>query len=549
MFIRTKRRGDKTYLQIVENHRDGKKVVQTVRATLGRLDVLQQSDQLDSLLRSGLRFSQKLLILDAHEKGKCTQTSTKRTGAVLLFEKIWRECNIDTVLKTYLQKRRFTFPIERVIFATVLSRLINPGSDRATLRWVDRYAISGMEKIKLQHCYRAMGWLGEPVKGELKRKFGKNSVEVYRKDIIEETLFSLRHDLFTQMEIVFFDTTSLYFEGDGGESIGQRGNSKDHRPDLKQMVAGVVLDDKGNPICSELLPGNTADVKTLIPVARRLKERFGVSTVCIVADRGMVSKDTITDLESLGWQYILGARMRRVKEVSDEVLTKGGRYKQVNPPRKVSTDPAPLKVKQVIINDKRYIICHNEDEARKDRNTRETITSSLQRQLKKGDKSLVGNKGFRRYLKSKGGAFEIDKEKVDYEKRFDGKYVLITNTQISSEDVALKYKQLWMVEAIFRTMKSTLETRPIFHHCDDTIRGHVFCSYLALLLRKKLQDRLEEKNYSFEWEHIIQDIDQIEEVNVIHNNKKFVIRTEASGVAGKVFQALGVALPPVLRTV
>jgi transposase len=349
------------------------------------------------------------------------------------------------------------------------------------------------------------------------------------------------------MELVFFDTTTLYFEGEGGGSIGQRGNSKDHRPDLKQVVVGVVLDNHGNPICSEFLPGNTTDVTTLIPVAQRLKERFGVERICIVADRGMISASTINDLESMGWEYILGARMRLVKEVRDEVLSRGGRFREVYGKRQKSTDPAPLKVKEVKVGDTRYIICHNEEEAQKSQYDRSAIIESLQQQLKQGDKSLVGNKGFRRYLKSVGKTFEIDEEKVAYDQRFDGKYVLRTNTRMSTEDVALKYKQLWTVETIFRTMKSTLETRPIFHHCDDTIRGHVFCSFLALVLRKKLQDRLAEKGLNFEWAHIVRDVDSIEEVGVVHNNQRFTIRTEAKGVAGKVFQAVGIALPPVLR--
>ena len=377
--------------------------------------------------------------------------------------------------------------------------------------------------------------------------FGKVSVHLYNKDLIEESLFSLRRDLFTQMDLVFFDTTSLYFEGRGGESIGQNGKSKDHRPDLKQMVVGIVLDDTGNPICSELLPGNTADVKTLEPLVKRLNERFGIHNICIVADRGMISHTTINDLEKQGWYYILGARMRRVNEVRDTVLSRGGRFQEVYPGRKKSSDPAPLKVKQVMVDDRRYIVCHNEEESRKDAYDREAILHSLREKLKQGDKSLVGNKGYRRYLKCKDNSFTIDEEKIKSEERFDGKWVLRTNTDIGTTDVALKYKQLWMVEDIFRTMKSTLETRPVYHHCDDTIRGHVFCSFLALVLRKNLQDRIERKGCKFEWADIVRDVDSIEEVAVTHRDKNFIIRTEVKGVAGKVFQAVSVCLPPVLR--
>ncbi len=549
LFIRSKKRGDRTYLQIVENYREGTKVKQRIRASLGRLDILQQSGQLDALLRSGLRFSQNLTVLDAHSKGECTTTHTHRIGFVILLEKLWKECSIGSVINSVLINRRFKYSVERVIFCTVLSRLINPGSDRGTLHWLKNYSIHGAEKIGLHHFYRTMGWLGKNLNQEKKKRaFGKNSVALCRKDLIEESLFSLRRDLFSEIELVFFDTTTLYFEGEGGSELGQRGNSKDHRPDLNQMVVGMVIDNNGNPVCSELLPGNTADVTTLIPVAKRLKERFGIERVCIVADRGMVSESTRSKLEELEWQYILGARLHRVKEIRESVLSSGGRYHEVHGSRDKLSDPAPLKVKEVFVNSNRYIICLNDDEARKERHARETIVETLAKKLKIGDKSLVGNKGFRRYIKSSGKRhFEIDKKKIANEKRFDGKYVLITNTDMKTSDVALKYKQLWMVESIFRTMKSTLDTRPIFHHSNDTIRGHVFCSFLALVIRKKLQDKLNERGFKFEWQHIVEDVDKIEEVAVVHNNQKFVIRTEVEGVAGKVLQAAGVALPPTLK--
>jgi hypothetical protein len=175
--------------------------------------------------------------------------------------------------------------------------------------------------------------------------------------------------------------------------------------------------------------------------------------------------------------------------------------------------------------------------------------AALKEKLKHGDKALVGNKGYRRYLKSAKGHFEIDEEKIAGEERFDGKWVLRTNIKLDSETVALKYKQLGMVEDIFRTMKSVLDTRPIFHRCEDNISGHVFCSFLALLLRKNLQDRIVARGWRIEWADIIRDVDAVQEVAVVHNGKQFVLRTETSGEAGKAFQAVGAVLPPVMREV
>jgi transposase len=296
---------------------------------------------------------------------------------------------------------------------TVLHRLMVSGSDRAAERWCRGYALSGIENLELHHLYRAMGWLGEPLPAaeqSADQRLGPRC----RKDLIEERLFARRRDLFTSLELVFFDTTSIYFEGEGGESLGQYGYSKDHHPDLKQMVVGAVLDNTGRPLCCFLLPGNTADITTLIPVIDQLKDRFGIHDVCVVA-------------------------------------------------------------------------------------------------------------------------------------RFDGKWVLRTNTDLGPADVALKYKDLLLVESLFRNVKSILETRPIYHKCDDTIRGHVFCSFLALLLMKELQLRLEKQGHAVEWRRLLDDLEALEELTVTTGGKTFVVRTATRGDAGKALQAVGVGLGPKIR--
>jgi hypothetical protein len=370
------------------------------------------------------------------------------------------------------------------------------------------------------------------------------------KDRIEEGLFAHRRDLFSGLQLVFFDTTSIYFEGEGGQDIGQRGYSKDHRPDLYQMIVGAVLDGQGRPICCELWPGNTTDVTTLIPVVDRLRSRFGIRQVGIVADRGMISKETIEALEQdeRGWQYILGARMRSQNEVKDEVLSRAGRYRVVHPPRVQNDDPSPLKVKEVWVEDRRYIVCLNQDEARKDAADREAIVAALREQLRCGAKTLVGNKGYRRFLSgSDSPGFRIDEAKIAEDARYDGKWVLRTNTELDAAEVALQYKQLWMVEHWFRSCKSLLQTRPIYHKRDETIRGHVFCSFLALVLRQELQARLEQRGHDPEWADVIGDLDRLQMVEVEQDGKRFLLRSEMQGTCSTVFQTVGVALPPTVQ--
>jgi len=548
MFVRAKKRGDRTYLMIVKNERVEGKTRQQVLHCLGRLDVLLETGELDSLLESAQRFSEKSAVLNAHTQGESVTARAYTIGPSLVFGKLWKALGVGECLSQLLRERKFEFDVERAVFLTVLHRLFESGSDRQAVRWKTEQGLEGTEELQLHHFYRAMAFLGAELPEDEQTGATPFSPRCV-KDKIEEALFAHNKDLFATLDMVFFDTTSIYFEGGGGDSLGQYGHSKDHRPDLKQMVVGMVLDNEGRPVCSEMWPGNTADVKTLLPIVERLRTRFHIGSVCIVSDRGMISEATMKTLdETNGVDYILGARMRQCNEVRRDVLCRGGRYQEVYPKSADAKAPSPLKVKEVRAGGHRYIVCHNEDQAKKDAADREAILKSLEDQLKGGVKKLVGNKGYRKYLKSAGKEqFEVDYAKAREEERYDGKWVLRTSTQLSAKDAALKYKQLWMVEDIFRTTKCMLDTRPIWHKCDETIRGHVFCSYLALTLRVALRERLEAKGWKLEWHDVMRDLAQLIELEITVQGKGYVVRTETKGVAGKVAQACGVALPPTLR--
>jgi len=541
MFARVKKSGKYQYLQIVENRKEAGKVKQRVLATIGRMDQLQEKGRVETLIRSLSRFSEKALLIISGQSDVAAKART--IGPVMIFERLWKQTGIASAIKKLLVGRNFAFDVERSIFLTVLHRLMVSGSDRFCDRWRRDYRIDGCGQLSLHHLYRAMAFLGE----ELCEQSGALMASRRRnKDLIEEQLFYDNRDLFTRLDLVFFDTTSIYFEGTGGD-IGQRGFSKDHRPDLKQMVVGAAIDDNGRPICCEMWPGNTADVTALVPLAERLQKRFAISSFCVVGDRGMVSNDTLEKLEQLKLSYILGARMRRVKDIKEQVLARGGRFREVCPESSDRKKPAPLKVKEVIHDGKRYIVCLNPRQARKDAADRRAIIDSLQEQLKKGAKSLVGNKGYRKYLKANKQGFQIDTGKIKTEERFDGKWVLITNTDLSAEKVALKYKQLWQVERVFRDVKSLLQTRPIYHQNEANICGHVFCSFLALVLRNELEQRLAAAGHRLEWAEIKQDLKALKEVEIDEGAARFAVRTEFKGLCAKIFKAVGVAPPPTIR--
>jgi transposase len=544
MFARLKKSGQYQYLQIVENRKIKGQVVQRVLVTLGRMDQLREKDRIETLIQSLSRFSDKvLLILSARSQ---VSIAARKIGPALIFGRLWEELGIQKVLQDLLLQRKFEFDVERAVFLTVLHRLFVSGSDRWCDQWRRDYVIKGVEELSLHHLYRAMAFLGEEVEDQSGAiPFAPRC----NKDLIEERMFFAQRDLFTGLDLVFFDTTSIYFEGEGGKTLGHKGHSKDHRPDLNQMVVGAVIDNQGKPVCCEMWPGNTADVNTLIPETDRIRARFRIGQFCLVADRGMISAETLRELGQREIPYILGTRMRRVNEIKREVLSRPGRYQEVHPEGKSSKDPDPLKVKEVLLNGQRYIVCFNPKQARKDAQDRQAIIDSLNEKLKTNPKGLIGNKGYRKYLKIDRNTLSLDQAKIEYESRFDGKWVLITNTPLSADQVALKYKELWQVEQVFREVKSVLENRPVYHQRDENIRGHVFCSFLALVLRKELDRRLKEAGHHFEWADIKQDLKSLQEVLIEDKGRTLALRTECLGTCGKIFQAVGVAVPPTIREV
>ena len=543
MFFRIKPSGDRRYLQIVENTREGAKTRQSVIATLGRVDELEAAGKLDALLRSGARLCETAMLVSSLRDGTLDAVATRRIGAPLVFGRLWEETGCRAVVETLVGERAFEFPIERAIFATVLHRLMVSGSDRGCERWLEAYRIDGAEGLELHHLYRAMTWLGEA----LKDQSGATRSARRTKDLIEEQLFERRRSLFTDLSVVLFDTTSLYFHGAGGETLGRHGKSKDHRPDLRQVVVGVVLDGEGRPICSEAWPGNATDVTSLRPVVDRLRQRFGITRMCVVADRGMISADTISALEARGLEYILGVRERNAKEVRDVVLADPAPSVPLVIPHQGRAD-TELEAKAVMLGDRRYIVCRNLTEAAQAARTRAAVVAALRAKLKQGDKSLVGNSAYRRYLKTPDQQhFAIDESRVAEEARYDGLYVLRTNTQMSPLTVMRRYRDLLVIEQLFRSAKALLATRPIYHQTDAAIRGHVFCSFLALVLRKELEERLAAAQLKPEWRVLLADLDRLQEIAVEQDGKHVILRTPATGVAGKAFQAVGVALPPNIR--
>ena len=286
---------------------------------------------------------------------------------------------------------------------------------------------------------------------------------------------------------------------------------------------------------------------TLIPVIDRLRQRFDIARMCVVADRGMISAETVAELEARRLLYILGVRERSDKLVHELVLDHPAPFVPLMMKKKRGKE-IDYEAKTVMVAGRRYIVCRNRQEAAKDAADRASIVAALERQLAKGDKALVGNIGFRRYLKTISEKhFAIDPDKIEEEKKLDGIFVLRTNTDLNPLEAMLCYKQLWTVEQTFRTAKHLLATRPIFHKLDETIRGHVFCSFLALVLKTELEERIATLDRVSSWPEIIADLNSLTETEIEYDGKHFIVRSAPRPAASLALRAAGVALPPTIR--
>lgn len=536
MYVRTKTFTNKdgstrTYLYLVETVRSSGKVRQEIVANLGRIERLQEKG-LDSVIEGLARYSKKQWICSQAKDLALSGSEARSWGPALVFRRLWEMLGLSDTMNKVSASSQITFSADEAAFAMVLHRLDDPGSKRELYRhWLKTVYRPAFDELQPQHFYRTLDLLAE------------------NKDRIETALFEKARDLFTlDLDLVLWDTTSTYFEGNGPEEIGAFGLSKDHRPDRVQVMVGVLMTRGGYPVAHEVFPGNTADGTTFKTVLRRVLKRFSVKRCVIVGDRGMISKSTVRELEESGLEYILGLRMRKDKD-GDRVLATRGRYRVVED---------NLHVKETSVDGKRYVLCYNPVEAKRQKQTREHVVEKLKRQIQTGVKSLVKNRQYRRFLRVEDTErIGIDEKAVKREAKYDGKWILKTNTAMPAEEVAMAYKSLWQVERAFQEMKSSLDLRPVYHWSESRVRGHIMVCFLALvlesgLLRALKKGRRETKEgenvaggdeSSISMKDLMADLKRLQAMKVELEGKQYLLRTEFQGKAYEAFKVLGLRPP------
>jgi transposase len=447
-------------------------------------------------------------------------TSALSFGPVPIFTSLWKKLGLPEAIVTATKRETATYDPAPVIFRMVLGRLLDPSSKLSTHRWAETIWWDDGAVVELQHYYRSLGILARSIKK------------------IEEHLYYRERDLFPPApDLLFFDTTSTYFTGAGPMTdLACHGFSKDNHPENKQVMVGVVMTREGTPLAHHVFPGNTPDATAFSEVIEELSKRFGIKRVIVVGDRGMFNAKVIARIEELKLEYIAGVKMRQDWDVKEIVLENKAPFEMVT---------ENLNVKLVELGEERYIVCLNEEEAKRDQAVREEIVSELREKIAKGPRKMIGNIGYRRYLSVDKDAVQIDEKKIASEKKFDGIYVLRTNTGLSAKDAALAYKGLWQVERAFREIKSTFEIRPVYLSREDRIKGHIAVCFLAFCLQVSFLRivRGEEKLKELSARFMLQDLSEVRMVHLKAGEAEYRIRTELSPIATAIFQAAEVPVP------
>lgn len=539
------------HLQIAENvwDPDKKRSQAKVIYNCGRADDEAVTERLKRLARSILRRMSPEEIVAQEPSWRLIDAWPY--GDVYVLEQLWHRLGIGEIVTEVLGRRKFDFPVERALFAMVANRACAPASKLYCYQqWLgEDVKIEGAEQLELHHLYRAMDFLEA------------------NKEAIEEAVYFRMADLLNaDVELIFYDTTSLHFEigdEDGGDDDGlvygsrpagqkayraprKRGHSKNGRSDAAQIVVGLAVTRDGLPVRHWIFPGNTVDVTTVERVKRDLKG-WRLGRCVFVGDAGMVSKDNLTKLARGGGRYIVCMPVHPGGEVATEVMSRPGRYQQV---------AENLQVKEVVVGDgerrRRYVVCHNPQEADRQRRHREQVLTELAAEIatlresnepghSKRVCALRASGRYGRYVRlTKTGKPTIDAAKVKAAERLDGKFVVHSNDDtLSAEDMALGYKQLQRVEEAWRKLKSGLNLRPVYHWAPHRIHAHVALTVLALLL-----ERVAECACADTWRNIRDDLKRIKLARLSSPNGEVWQVTEPTPEAAKRLKSLEIPPPP-----
>lgn len=541
MYLRTTQRRNRDgtmvrYLQLAHNQWDphsGRSKV-NVLFSFGREDELDR-DAIRRLIASLSRALDPAEALQV-QAPELELLDSRPMGGAWLLEQLWAQLGLDQILRRLLRGRRLDPSAERALLAMVCNRALEPMSKLGCAAWVnDKVAIPGLAELDDDRCYRAMDWLLE-----------------IEEELCKQVYWAVA-DLFNlEVDLLFFDTTSTYFETGHGDPLVEQEdsfrvrnpNSKDHRSDLPQVVIGMAVTREGLPIRVWTWPGNTSDMSVIQQVKDDLRA-WKLTRVVWVTDRGFNSAENRRYLQRAGGHYIVGEKLRSRSLEAKEALHRGGRF------RKVADN---LEVKEVVLDQgtmrDRFVICRNPEAATRDAAIRTLFVSQLEKAIAGSDdkspaerQRLAGRlarSDLARYLRvTTSGLLRVDATKVAEHQRLEGKFLLRTSDPtLSAEDVALGYKQLIQVERAWRDLKTSLDLRPVFHRKEERIRAHVLLCWLSLLLIRIAENRTGQSWHRTRWE--------MQKLHVVRANGRAGVvhqRTELTSAQRTLLRALDLEEP------
>jgi len=551
MYVRvvTSKQKHKTYrsVQIVDSYRDPSKSphpITKVIAHIGQVDALSDRD-VDNIIKGICKAVGRPTAEDASVE------SAQDFGHVFAVSEIWKKLGIDRVLRREAEHSGQTFDLEAHIRLMVTNRLCDPCSKLGLLQWLEGVHFPGVGSVDYHHLLRAMDWLIE------------------RKNEIEKSVARRLINLFTQeLDLVFYDITSSYFEGDrsiGEDDIRRYGYSRDHRPDRRQIVIGLVMTREGIPLCHHVFEGNTADKSTVAGVIEDLKARFKLSKVVFVGDRGMLSEGNLETVVQKGFGYLVAHQLRRNNLIKAFVRSSSS---------KLNHDPEAGE--QYLVDERqgvRFVMCYDPAMAaamrqeRKDKIVRANdFIRAIQQKLKhknsrgrsmtpqgamiKVHEYLKAHKLSRYYHLELTPEQELrvgaDTEARRWENLIDGKLIVETTMMDTApEEVIARYKELGGIERAFRTLKSSLELRPMYHWTERRIRAHVFICVLALQIERYLHAHLREIKVSVAT--ALEKLRQIKAGSLVINRVKTPVITAAGEEHKKLYKQLELPFPSLKR--
>lgn len=548
------RKGDRVYeyLDVVESFRAQGKVGRKILGTLGR------RDQLSSETISGLiEHLRKLTSAEDWEGvrlGDVEVKATREYGPILAAGKIWEEVGLAELLAKL--PRSEGVPTAAAVFRMVANRLLEPGSKLSLCDWTDE---RGHEHRGWQAAVEWPDGGGEFAYQQYLRAMDRL---LPHKERIEEQVFDRTTKLLSlPLRMVFYDVTSTYFEGDGVCELGGYGHSSDHREDRSQVVIGLAVTQEGLPITHRVFKGNTVDVTTLKPMAGELQRRFGLQEPVLVGDRGMFSEENVVALEASGFRYVLSLRSRQQAEFIQAVDAAIG----LGLPRPVDVETERTLAEVAIEPEHRHVVAYSPMRARHDFEVRDRRLQRALVPLKKLHERAFKEKLAQRAIveratrilsESKVGKFftyEADKGRFDFrlrrdlyrrERRLDGIFVLKTNHRLmSSDDILGSYLQLQEVERSFRVVKSLLKLRPIFHWRQRRVEAHIFIVFLAFLVAKVLQLKLQAAGLDLSIAHALDQLGQLKAVEQTWDDRNIVVKaTRPAPLTERILSALGIRL-------